>query len=108
VSLRGELRATLLAVANAALVIGYFVVLGSVGGPRELAFGLPPQFLQAMWVPVILIPMLLLQLLYGYRAWLMGWWWPARRIHYTLLVVAGFAIVAWAFYWHLTTFIVDW
>jgi CubicO group peptidase (beta-lactamase class C family) len=104
----GETRATVLAVVNAALIIGFFVVIGlAIVDERKIAFGLPQELLNALWIPIALIPLLLLQLIYASRAWVNGFWWPARRIHYTLLTVAGIAFVPWAFYWHLTAVIVD-
>ena len=60
-----------------------------------------------MWVPIALIPLLLLQLLYAARALIGGYWWAARLTHYALLTVAAIAFVVWAFYWHLTAVIVD-
>jgi hypothetical protein len=108
VGVAGETRATMVALLNSALIIGYFVVTGmSLVDQRKLVFGLPQEFLHALWIPIALIPLLLVQFAYGYRAWVRSFWWPARRIHYTLLILAGIAFVAWAFYWHLTAVILD-
>jgi hypothetical protein len=105
---RGEARATLLAVLTSASIIAFCVVIGTaIADTRELIYGLPQTFEQALWIPVVLIPLLLLQLLYASRAWVGGFWWVTRRIHYTLLTLAGIAFVVWAFYWHLTAVIVD-
>jgi hypothetical protein len=104
----GETRATLLALVSAALIVGFIVVTGTaIADERKLVFGLPKEFLDALWIPIALIPLLLLQFVYASRAWVRGFWWPARRIHYTLLTVAGIAFVLWAFYWHLTAVILD-
>jgi len=108
VGLRGETRATLLAVFNAALIIGFAVVIGSaIVGLQELAFGLPKAIEDAMWLPIALVPLILLQLVYTSRAWISGFWWISRRIHYTLLTFASIAFIVWTFYWHLTAVIID-
>jgi CubicO group peptidase (beta-lactamase class C family) len=108
ISNRGEGFASLLGLLNAALMLGYLYVIGSdLARYRDLIYGLPPVFQQAMWVPVALLPLLLVQLIYAARAWTGGWWWPLRRIHYSLLVVGLISAVAWAFYWHLTAIIID-
>ncbi len=108
VAATGETRATLLAALTSALIIGFCVVISkAVAGPRDLVFGLPEAFKQALWVPIALIPLLLLQLVYAYGAWVGRLWWASRRIHYTLLTFAGIAFVAWTFYWHLTAVIVE-
>ncbi len=108
VALTGETRASLLAALTSAMIIGFCAVIGaSVAGPQDILFGLPKRVTQAFWVPIALIPLLLLQLVYGSRAWIDGLWWPSRRIHYTLLTFAAIAFVVWAFYWHLTAVVVD-
>lgn len=108
VGLRGETRATLLAIFNAALIIGFVVVIGSaLVQPQEFVFGLPKIIADAMWLPIALVPLLLLQLVYMSRAWIGGLWWISRRIHYTLLTFASIAFVVWTFYWHLAAVIID-
>jgi CubicO group peptidase (beta-lactamase class C family) len=108
IALRGETRATLLAALTSAAIIAFCGVVGTtVVDPRELIYGWPQIFEQALWIPLGLIPLLLLQLLYTSRAWVGGFWWMTRRIHYTLLTFAAIAFVVWAFYWHLTAVIVD-
>jgi hypothetical protein len=108
IALRGEGRATLLAVVTSASIIAFCIVIGTaIADTRELIYGLPQTFEQALWIPVALIPLLLLQLLYTSRAWVGGFWWVTRRIHYTLLTFSAIAFVVWAFYWHLTAVIVD-
>ena len=108
IGVRGETGATLLALANAALIIGFLVVAGrELSHSRDLAFGLPKAFQDALWVPVALVPLVLLQLLYALRALIVGYWWAARVTHYGLFTIAAIAFVVWAFYWHLTAVIVD-
>ena len=108
IALSGETRASLLGALTSAMIIGFCVVLGaSLADTRDLIFGWPRNFEQALWIPVALIPLLLLQLLYMSRAWIDGLWWVSRRIHYTLLTFAAIVFVGWAFYWHLTAVIVD-
>jgi len=108
IAVTGETRASLLAALTSALIIGFCGVIGTaVATQTELVFGLPPMLEQVLWVPIGLIPLLLLQLVYTSRAWVAGFWWPARRIHYTLLTLAAIVFVVWTFYWHLTALIVD-
>jgi len=108
VGVTGETRATVLAALNSALLIGFCAIAArTIVDEHTIAFGLSQDSLKAMWVPIALVPLVLLQLQYMARAWVRGFWWPTRRIHYTLLTVAGIAFVVWAFYWHLTAVIVD-
>jgi len=108
IGVSGETRATVLAAATSALLIGFCVVAArAISDEHMIAFGLSQDLLNALWIPIALAPLLLLQFVYMGRAWVRGFWWPTRRIHYTLLTVAGIAFVAWAFYWHLTAVIVD-
>jgi hypothetical protein len=105
---RGETRATLLAALTSALIIGFSVVIGAaLQNQRESVLGLPETFEKALWIPIALIPLLLIQIVFMYGAWVGGWWWVVRRIHYTLLTFAAIAFVVWTFYWHLTAVIVD-
>ena len=78
-----------------------------MAGPHDIIFGMPEAFKQALWIPIALVPLLLLQLVYTYGAWVGGLWWASRRIHYTLVTFAAIAFVAWTFYWHLTAVIVE-
>lgn len=108
VAVTGETRASLLAAVTSAGIIGFcFVIAQAVTGPHDIVFGMPEAFKQALWVPIALIPLLLLQLVYTYGAWVGRLWWVTRRIHYTLLTFAAIAFVVWAFYWHLTAVIVE-
>ena len=104
----GETRATVLAAATSALLIGFCVVAArAIADDHTIAFGLPDEFSKALWIPIALVPLLLVQFVYMGRAWTRSFWWPTRRIHYTLLTVAGIGFVVWAFYWHMTAVIVD-
>ncbi len=108
VAITGETRASLLAALTSAAIIGFcFVIAQAVSGPHDIVFGMPEPFKQALWVPIALIPLLLLQLVYTYGAWVGRLWWVTRRIHYTLLTFAAIAFVVWTFYWHLTAVIVE-
>jgi CubicO group peptidase (beta-lactamase class C family) len=108
VAVTGETRASLLAALTSAAIIGFcFVIAQAVSGPHDIVFGMPEPFKQALWVPMALIPLLLLQLVYTYGAWVGSLWWVSRRIHYTLLTFAAIAFVVWTFYWHLTAVIVE-
>lgn len=108
IAVTGETRATLLAAVTSAMIIGFCLVIAqAVAGPHDIIFGMPEAFKQALWVPIALVPLLLLQLVYTYGAWVGRLWWVSRRIHYTLVTFAAIAFVAWTFYWHLTAVIVE-
>ncbi|NOX51115.1 MAG: beta-lactamase family protein [Gammaproteobacteria bacterium] len=36
-----------------------------------------------------------------YRVWFQSFWWPSRRIHFTLIVFNQAAVVWWLWYWNL-------
>ena len=45
--------------------------------------------------------MVALQTLSVYLAWARSYWWPSRRVHYTLLLCANLAFVGWCWHWRL-------
>ncbi len=101
-SVAGETAATLLAWLTAAMLLGFVVVIaGHIENPRDVLFGTSQSLERLLWVPVAAAGLLVLQLMVTYRAWVRGYWWPLRRIHYTLVTFAGLAFVAWLNYWQL-------
>jgi len=54
-----------------------------------------------LWAPTAFGFLVIVQLVYLYRAWSGGYWWPSRRLHYSLLCFAQ-AGLPWAFwYWSM-------
>jgi hypothetical protein len=99
---RGETSATLLAFAVAAVLLVFTVGLATtLAEANEAVFGLSPTFEKLLWIPVGILPVLLALLATTSRAWVQSYWWPARRIHYTLVTAAAWAYVAWLFYWQV-------
>jgi CubicO group peptidase (beta-lactamase class C family) len=101
VAVAGETSATLLAVINVALLIGFALIVAEQSNVRAVIFGLSAEFMQSLWLPVAAAALLVVQLMVTYRAWVRGFWWPTRRIHYTLLTLVGLIFVAWLNYWQL-------
>jgi len=87
----------------ACLVVAYFAVrlAGTADNVYALllqGFGMIPPLL---WWPVVFAGLVLVQLLYGFRVWVEGFWWPSRRLHFTLLLFAQCAMVWWFWNWNL-------
>jgi CubicO group peptidase (beta-lactamase class C family) len=98
----GERWASLLAIVNVGILSAFFVVIVPVlGDPVELLFGMPARLESAMWLPVIAALLVLVQSFVVVSAWTNGFWWPLRRIHYTLLTLVSGLLIAWCGYWNL-------
>lgn len=98
----GEGLASVLAVVTAGILVTFFVMLGgAIRSPGSYLYGLAPRLEDALWLPVVAAPPVLLQLLMVLRAWTQGFWWPGRRIHYTLLTIACAGLVGWCAHWNL-------
>jgi CubicO group peptidase (beta-lactamase class C family) len=99
---RGETTATLVAFAVAvALLVLTAGLATQVEGAADVVFGFSAAFERLLWIPVGVLPFLLYLLAATSRAWVRGYWWPSRRVHYTLVTAAAWTLVAWYFYWHL-------
>ncbi len=87
----------------ACVVVALFGV--SVAGAAENAYALLlhgfANIAQLLWWPVAFAVLVVVQLVYGFRVWLAGFWWPSRRLHFTLLLFAQCAMVWWFWYWNL-------
>jgi CubicO group peptidase (beta-lactamase class C family) len=98
----GEAGATLLGFAVAVVLLVLTAALGAlVENAADVVFGMSPAFERLLWVPIGILPFLALMLVATSRAWVRGYWWPARRVHYTLVAFAAWVLVAWYYYWHL-------
>jgi len=105
---RGELMATLIAVANATLLAYFLIALGTeVSGPRDVLFGNVEHLERLLWLPVIAAGLALLQVVSTYQAWVRRYWWLSRRLHYTLATAAIVVLLFWSNYWQLAAVTVD-
>jgi hypothetical protein len=59
-----------------------------------------------LWLPVVFAGLVALQLVYGIRVWVEGFWWISRRLHFTLLLIAQCGLVWWFWYWNLMPIVV--
>ncbi len=63
--------------------------------------GIPTLLQQLFWLPVAAVPLVLAQIWYLGRAWVNGYWWPRRRVHFTLVTLSGVTLLIWLQYWNL-------
>jgi CubicO group peptidase (beta-lactamase class C family) len=101
-SVQGAGAASVLAYTGAAVAIVYMVQLASVGSNAYdiLVYGLG-EATSLLGYSVALAVLMVVQLMYLPRAWLNGYWWLSRRIHFTLVVAAQGALLGWLWYWNL-------
>lgn len=87
----------------ACLVVLYF--MARLLGAAEHAYALIMQgfgvIAQMLWWPAVFAGLVLLQLFYGFRVWIEGFWWLSRRLHFTLLLFVQCAMVWWFWQWNL-------
>jgi len=99
---QGETAATLVGFLTAAALVACAVGLAVVvTDANDVVFGLPPLFERLLWIPVLVAPLLLVMASMTVQAWVRGYWWLRRRIHYTLVWFAAAAFEGWLVYWHL-------
>jgi len=101
-SVQGAGAASVLAYIAAVVAIVYMVQLASVGANayEVLVYGLG-EATSLLGYSVALALLMVVQLMYLPRAWLNGYWWLSRRIHFTLVVTAQGALLGWLWYWNL-------
>jgi hypothetical protein len=99
---RGEGMAAFIALAGLAVVLALFAgAAGSAGDAREFLLYGAERIERLLWLPVALGAIAVLQILYAYRAWLRGFWWWLRRLHFSGLAAANAALGWWCWYWKL-------
>ena len=54
-----------------------------------------------LWYPLGFCVLVLFQIGFLYRVWLGNLWWPLRRVHFTVMLVANCLLVWWLWYWRL-------
>jgi hypothetical protein len=98
----GESSATLLGLITAGILIFFVVELAVVvQDQNDVVFGFSAEFERALWIPVVAFPLCLGLLATTSRAWIGGYWWVSRRIHYTLVTIAAWAFLVWCDYWQM-------
>lgn len=75
--------------------------IGTVSNLEAVVFGLPGWFDYLMLVPWAVAVLTAVMLLLTPVVWVRRYWSLPRRLHYTLLLVAGGAFVWWLSYWNL-------
>ncbi len=91
-----------LVMAGIGLVVGFAMrVLSLIADQTEFVLRGMNQVENSLWLIAGFAAVVLVQVVYLYRVWVRGIWWPARRIHFTLLVVAQVGLVWWFWYWKL-------
>ena len=79
-------------------LIGFMLVL--VTDPFSVVYGMPGWFLIVRALPFVGFVATLAATGFGVLAWRDGYWSLLHRIHYTLMVVAGFLLVWLLAYWN--------
>jgi hypothetical protein len=96
----GQRIASMLVLVSGLIAVYFFYQLAQVltGPVEEFVIAGIEMVPALLWAPTAFIALLGVQLVYLYRAWVVGFWWLSRRLHYTLLFFAQVGL-AWAF-WH--------
>ncbi len=98
----GQWRATLVAMAVSALLLGFaFWWLNALADPTELLIDGYRALDWLLWIPVAAAALLVVQLALLVKVWRTPFWWFARRLHYTALTVANGAFLGWCWLWNL-------
>jgi hypothetical protein len=99
---QGQALAGFLSYLPPLLMVLFILHLGaSLGGPYESMVGGMAKIAPLLWYPVAFAALVFLRFLYLYKVWFDGFWWPSRRLHYTLLLFAECALLWWFWYWNL-------
>ena len=69
--------------------------------PTEIAFGIPPLLRNLLFLPLLVGLLCALAVVFAALAWKNGYWKRIKRVHYTLVTVAGLAFLWWLNYWNL-------
>ena len=64
-----------------------------VSGMREIE--------SLLWYPVAFAVLVLVQIGFLYRVWMKPLWWPSRRLHFCLVLMANGMLVWWFWHWNL-------
>ena len=81
------------------LVFNYIFQVGA-----DTDFGVSAFVKSALWLPLVAIPLFAATAWFSVRAWRRKYWSLAGRIHYSLVAVAGLALLGWLYYWNLLGF----
>jgi CubicO group peptidase (beta-lactamase class C family) len=98
----GQRWLTILCAAACLAVVVFFTQVAAVADNayQMMLQGLA-QLPPLLWWPLAFAVLVFLQLLYGVRVWVEGFWWTSRRIHFTVLLLVQCALVWWFWYWNL-------
>ncbi len=72
--------------------------------PNEIVFGIPRVMEMSLWLPLIGAVLCLFGLVWVVFAWKNGYWGVFKRLHFSLVVLAGLVFVWWLDYWNLLGF----
>ena len=84
--------------------IGMLYSVGAIAGMPNLFWGVNDiivESLDSLKLPVMLA---LALPVFTVLAWVKGWWKISTRVYYTLVTLAVFAGIWWAYYWNLLGF----
>lgn len=84
--------------------VGVLYAIGAIGRLPNFVWGISDDMMAAL--NAITLPALMALTLPAVTmwAWIRCWWTLSGRLHYTLVTTAVFALIWWAWYWHLLGF----
>ena len=95
-----ERRLALLAGLCALLVLGFFVTLATSASDQvEFILGGASRLDSVFWLPVVLVPLVFMQLWSSMSVWKSSNWWFTRRLHFTLMGFANLSFLWWCWIW---------
>ena len=98
----GARQGTAFAVVTVLLLLGFFANLVSHPlAPADILYGLPEWLSRSLWLPLLAVPFTGITLVFAYLGWTRHYWWPSRRVHYTLVALASVAVLWWMSFWRI-------
>ncbi len=98
------LAAAVDALAGFAFMLGVDTWIGNSGYRLRLVYGMTPEMVALLWLPILMVPLTLLLVLFAARAWRRRQWSFAGRLYYSLTSITAVAFLAFLLQWNLLGF----
>ncbi len=93
---------TFIVLLSTAVVLAFFAqVISSAADQVAFMFSGISRLESRLWLPAVYVLLVGVQFVYLYRVWVKGLWWPLRRIHFTILLLAQIGLAWWFWQWNL-------
>ena len=99
------LLAGIVSLLNLAFFIGLDTWLGNSAYRLRLIYGMTPEMVVMLWLPIISVPLTLAVVCLAIRAWQRGTWSMAGRVYYSLVALVGVVYPVFLYHWNLLGFL---